>query len=423
MRPRPATSGSCGQSATPASSPGHRGTADCGILLTCTTSGRTAQRLTTGLGPRRAALERVWRSISPAASTSRATTSTPTSGRFPANCWISRVTPFRCCPHVRALIFEAVPESVITSGDVGCAPCSNSSHGLADLPYAVGSHWCPHARRPRRPRNRRARPWLSHCGPGGVHDARHRRTARRGPGSAFLRLLTDEARLSLLVNGHAAQLGRLPTHGRARTRELTASWRNEGERLAAEQSTASGVARRRPGVFGADASGPVERALVAARQRPHCPGGSGAERDDLRDRHGPGGVLHRACHSLPSERATLGASTQATDSSSVYIRPDRAAPHRAPPGITVGLAVDQPIEQVVAALRNRGLPSAARFPTGRAQTGISGRPDGNPLCLAETADIESPAAGPIRPALRPPPSYRSTARATPSRTPARTSPS
>ena len=64
-------------------------------------------------------------------------------------------------PHVRALIFEAVPESVVALGDVGVRAVLEQLHELADLPFAGRPAVVPARWMPRRPRNRRERPQRS----------------------------------------------------------------------------------------------------------------------------------------------------------------------------------------------------------------------------------------------------------------------
>jgi hypothetical protein len=123
------------------------------------------------------------------------------------------------------LIFEAVPESVLALGEVGIRAVLKQLHELANLPYTGRPATTPACAVP-------AVSAVSTSPPGVAAAVREAdllayttRATEMAPhadqGAQILRLLTDEARLSLLVNGQAAQLERLlTTHGRTRTREL-----------------------------------------------------------------------------------------------------------------------------------------------------------------------------------------------------------
>jgi len=126
-------------------------------------------------------------------------------------------------PSLRAIIFEAVPQSVAVLGADGLRDVLTSLHALAEIPPLPAS---PPGRGP------------------GVAAARvvatpRRRTAdreaellayttrasddleMRDPGADLIRALTDEGRLSLLVADHEEELGRMLTQcGPERTREL-----------------------------------------------------------------------------------------------------------------------------------------------------------------------------------------------------------
>src|SRR5262249_52782842 len=122
-------------------------------------------------------------------------------------------------PRVRAIMFEAVPESVAQLGADGLATVLETLHELARRPVVdVG-------RRPAAPPT---------APPAGTGDAAAREaqllayTTRAcpthpddDPGPVVLRHLTDHARLSLLVHDHAPELHALLTQlGRRRTDEV-----------------------------------------------------------------------------------------------------------------------------------------------------------------------------------------------------------
>jgi hypothetical protein len=125
-------------------------------------------------------------------------------------------------PNVRALIFEAVPESVVALGTGGMRAVLEQLHALVDLAFAAR----PAMLTPRRapvPAAETMRPsaadreadLLSYTtrAIASLPDMDH--------GARVLRLLTDEARLSLLVDRHTEQLRLMyKTHGHVRTRAL-----------------------------------------------------------------------------------------------------------------------------------------------------------------------------------------------------------
>ncbi len=140
-------------------------------------------------------------------------------------------------PHVRALLFEAVPESVVDLGVPGLRGVLEQLHLMADLPAAPFGIPAPAT-----PSEAMAVPSTAVAVPStavAVPSAGTRSSGEResqllayttratdtlpgaDPGAAVLRLLTDEARLSLLVDGHADDLrGLLTRYGRTGTREL-----------------------------------------------------------------------------------------------------------------------------------------------------------------------------------------------------------
>lgn len=119
-------------------------------------------------------------------------------------------------PAVRALIFEAIPQSVAALGADGLRRVLESLHALAALPPAPAR--VPSPGPPPGSRGEAGRP------------ASRRTTAEReaellayttrasddlatdDPGAELMRALTDEGRLSLLVADHAAELGDLLAH-------------------------------------------------------------------------------------------------------------------------------------------------------------------------------------------------------------------
>jgi hypothetical protein len=124
-------------------------------------------------------------------------------------------------PRVRAIMFEAVPESVSDLGADGLATVLDGLRELGRLPAAAALD--------------DARPQAAHRGaPINATGAARREaqlleyTTRASadypdddPGAAVLRHLTDHARLSLLVAEHGAQLRELLlTHGRERGGEI-----------------------------------------------------------------------------------------------------------------------------------------------------------------------------------------------------------
>jgi uncharacterized protein len=122
-------------------------------------------------------------------------------------------------PNVRALMFEAVPESVIDLGGAGLRAVLEQLQQLATLPVA------PSSGDRRRTEDRRA---VSTSGTAARETALLAFTTRHSevppesdPGAQVLRLLTDEARLSLLAAHRAKELGQLlQRHGRDRTEQL-----------------------------------------------------------------------------------------------------------------------------------------------------------------------------------------------------------
>jgi uncharacterized protein (UPF0276 family) len=130
----------------------------------------------------------------------------------------ARVVP--TLPHVRAILFEAVPESVHALGAAGVSAVLSQLHDLARLPATE------------QPADRRvagAGGDVSDAGGAAVREAEllaytTRASAehpRADPGAAVLRHLTDHARLSLLVADFAPELKAMLTElGRTRTDEL-----------------------------------------------------------------------------------------------------------------------------------------------------------------------------------------------------------
>jgi uncharacterized protein (UPF0276 family) len=126
-------------------------------------------------------------------------------------------------PSLRAIIFEAVPQSVAVLGADGLRDVLTSLHALAALPAVAVQASAPRA----------------DVAAETVAAAARRRTAEReaellayttracddlatrDPGADLIRALTDEGRLSLLVADHAVELGRmLARWGPEGTREL-----------------------------------------------------------------------------------------------------------------------------------------------------------------------------------------------------------
>jgi uncharacterized protein len=125
-------------------------------------------------------------------------------------------------PNVRALIFETVPESVVALGTAGMRAVLEQLHALVDLTCAARPAVPPPRRAPA-PAAETMRPsaadreadLLSYTTRAieSLPDMDH--------GARVLRLLTDEARLSLLVDRHAEQLRLMyETHGHVRARAL-----------------------------------------------------------------------------------------------------------------------------------------------------------------------------------------------------------
>lgn len=123
-------------------------------------------------------------------------------------------------PHLRALIFEAVPQSVAVLGADGLRGVLESLHELAALPAEVPAYPAvpPRASGPvvapaRRTADREAE--LLAYTTRASDDL-----AVPDPGADLIRALTDEGRLSLLVADHSAELGAmLATLGAEGTRE------------------------------------------------------------------------------------------------------------------------------------------------------------------------------------------------------------
>ncbi len=130
-------------------------------------------------------------------------------------------------PRVRALIFEAVPQSVGALGAAGMREVLGSLHALAALPAEPepGGRAAPHPRTSRTEQH----------GTTALREAEllayttraSDRLDRNDPGADLIRALTDEGRLSLLVARHADELGALltslgPDGTRARLREFLA---------------------------------------------------------------------------------------------------------------------------------------------------------------------------------------------------------
>ncbi|MFN8194540.1 MAG: DUF692 family protein [Nocardioidaceae bacterium] len=129
-------------------------------------------------------------------------------------------------PRVRALVFEAVPQSVAVLGVEGLREVLASLHALASLPVAgsaplpagpsgsVASSGEPVARERRTTAEREAE-LLAYTTRASDH------LGSPDPGADLMRALTDEGRLSLLVEGHGAELGGLITaHGSDGARAL-----------------------------------------------------------------------------------------------------------------------------------------------------------------------------------------------------------
>jgi uncharacterized protein len=129
-------------------------------------------------------------------------------------------------PRVRALVFEAVPQSVGALGAAGMRDVLTSLHALAALPSE------PQPPRSSRPvETGRAEPRGTTARREAELLAYTTRASdlldRPDPGADLIRALTDEGRLSLLVDRHADELGALlaslgPDGTRARLREFLA---------------------------------------------------------------------------------------------------------------------------------------------------------------------------------------------------------
>jgi uncharacterized protein (UPF0276 family) len=126
-------------------------------------------------------------------------------------------------PNIRALIFEAVPESVVTMGGPGLRAVLEQLHELARLP-AITSPVTP-----RRASTPTSGTTTSAPTPAAEREARLLAYTTRAselvpgsdPGAEVLRCLTDEARLSLLVGRNSEQLRLLyRTLGATRARTL-----------------------------------------------------------------------------------------------------------------------------------------------------------------------------------------------------------
>jgi uncharacterized protein (UPF0276 family) len=121
--------------------------------------------------------------------------------------------------NVRALMFEAVPESVVDLGGAGLRAVLEQLQQLARLPAASSSVG---RRRPADRRAVRTSTTASREAALMAFTTRHSDVPPEGDrGAEVLRLLTDEARLSLLAVHRAKELGELlQRHGRDRTERL-----------------------------------------------------------------------------------------------------------------------------------------------------------------------------------------------------------
>lgn len=123
-------------------------------------------------------------------------------------------------PNVRAILFEAVPESIAELGADGLCEVLEALRALAQLPATEAARTAPRTTVPSAP---------SDSPDAAVREAQLLAFTTRAadavptddPGPAALRHLTDHARLSLLVAEHAPQLRvLLRDHGRERTDDL-----------------------------------------------------------------------------------------------------------------------------------------------------------------------------------------------------------
>jgi uncharacterized protein (UPF0276 family) len=130
-------------------------------------------------------------------------------------------------PNVRALLFEAVPESVAALGSAGLRSVLHQLHDLARLPVTSAAPAGPAQRRTGAPAATttaadREATLLA-------FTTRHSEVLPDGdPGAEVLRLLTDEARLSLLAVHRPDELARLvEAHGREGTERLLREFLSE----------------------------------------------------------------------------------------------------------------------------------------------------------------------------------------------------
>ena len=157
-------------------------------------------------------------------------------------------------PNVRALLFEAVPESVVALGAPGLRTVLQQLRGVAQLPVA-----------PSAPKRGGAATAAASPGSSLTADreaallaftTRHSDVLPDGDrGAQVLRLLTDEARLSLLAVHRADVLGRLlRRHGSARTEALLQAFLAESSASSWPRDQAEAfdvwLARREPGITG-----------------------------------------------------------------------------------------------------------------------------------------------------------------------------
>jgi uncharacterized protein len=122
-------------------------------------------------------------------------------------------------PNVRALMFEAVPESVVDLGGAGLRAVLEQLRQLARLPVTSSP---VDRRRPQDRRGVRTSTTAAREAALLAFTTRHSDVAPEGDrGAEVLRLLTDEARLSLLAAHRAKELGELlQRHGPDRTEQL-----------------------------------------------------------------------------------------------------------------------------------------------------------------------------------------------------------
>jgi uncharacterized protein len=122
-------------------------------------------------------------------------------------------------PNVRALMFEAVPESVVDLGGAGLRAVLEQLRQLARLPVTSSP---VDRRRPQDRRGVRTSTTAAREAALLAFTTRHSDMAPEGDrGAEVLRLLTDEARLSLLAAHRAKELGQLlRRHGPDRTEQL-----------------------------------------------------------------------------------------------------------------------------------------------------------------------------------------------------------